>query len=338
MKTLAILLIIILVIALAVIGCAFAVFKLAFGKRCDADRRLRYLTCEDFEDLRCAPISFKSDKGQTLKGALYIKAGTIKPLALVIFSHGMGGGHRSYMTEINTLAKNGFAVLAYDNTGTFASEGKSLTGFYQGVRDLKAAVKWANSNEKFADLKKILVGHSWGGYSVCQTLSDKDLNISGAVAFSAPDSGYQVVTGMLGEKLSFLTPVFKLVFALADGKASLTKCSDILGNLSSPPVLLLHGDSDRTVSPANSPLAVAKVKTNPNITSIMYEGRFHNVYQTKESEEYLNNVFAGINALKKVKHPSKEEIDYCYDIDYELITREDPTVMQTVINFIKNCL
>lgn len=338
MKALVIILVVLLIITFAVIGCGFAVFKAAFGKRCNGDRRLKYLTCEDFEDLRCAPVSFKSDKGQILKGALYITAGTVKPHALVIFSHGMGGGHRSYMTEINTFAKNGFAVLAYDNTGTFASEGKSLVGFYQGVRDLKAAIQWANSNEKFDGLKKILVGHSWGGYSVCQNLADKDLGISGAVAFSAPDSGYQVVTGFLGEKMRFLTPLFKFIFSIADDKKSGTKCSDILGSLTSPPVLLLHGDSDTVVTPVNSPLSSAKVKTNPHITSIMYEGRFHNVYQTKESEEYLNNVFAGINALKKVKNPSKEEIDYCYDIDYDLITREDPAVMQTVINFIKNCI
>ncbi len=338
MKALGIILVVLLVIALAVIGCGFAVLKAAFGKRCNGDRRLKYLTCEDFEDLRCAPVSFKSDKGQILKGALYITAGTVKPLALVIFSHGMGGGHRSYMTEINTLAKNGFAVLAYDNTGTFASEGKSLVGFYQGVRDLKAAIQWANSNEKFDGLKKILVGHSWGGYSVCQNLADKDLDISGAVAFSAPDSGYQVVTGFLGERMAFLAPLFKFIFSIADDRKSGIKCSDILGSLTSPPVLLMHGDSDTVVTPVNSPLSSAKVKTNPHITSIMYEGRFHNVYQTKESEEYLNNVFAGINALKKIKNPSKEEIDYCYDIDYDLITREDPAVMQTVINFIKNCL
>ncbi len=338
MKVFGLILLIVLLIIIAVIGCGFAVFKIAFGKRCDGDKRLRYLTCEDFEDMRCAPVEFTSDKGQKLRGALYITAGTRQPSALVIFSHGMGGGHRSYMTEIHTLAKCGFAVLAYDNTGTFASQGKSLVGFYQGVRDLKAAISWANSNEKLSELKKILVGHSWGGYSVCQALADNSDTISGAVAFSAPDSGYQVVTGFLGEKMRFLEPVFKLVFAIADGKESLIKCSDILASLSSPPVLLLHGDSDQTVAPANSPIACAKVKTNPNITSIMYEGRFHNVYQTKDSEEYLNNVFAGINALKKIKNPSKEEIDYCYDIDYELITREDPTVMQTVINFIKNCL
>ena len=338
MKTLGIILVVLLLIALAVIGCGLAMFKAAFGKRCNGDRRLKYLTCDDFENLRCAPVSFKSDKGQILKGSLYITAGTVKPLALVIFSHGMGGGHRSYMTEINTLAKNGFAVLAYDNTGTFASEGKSLIGFYQGVRDLKAAIQWANSNEKFDGLKKILVGHSWGGYSVCQNLADRDLGISGAVSFSAPDSGYQAVSAVLGEKAAFLTPLFKLIFRIADDKNSLIKCSDILGGITSPPVLLLHGDSDPVIAPANSPLASAKVKTNPHITSIMYEGRLHNVYQTKESEEYLTNVLAGINALKKIKHPSKEEIDYCYDIDYELITREDPTVMQTVINFIKNCL
>ena len=68
MKALGIILVVLLVIALAVIACGFAVFKAAFGKRCNGDRRLKYFTCEDFEDLRCAPVSFKSDKGQILKG------------------------------------------------------------------------------------------------------------------------------------------------------------------------------------------------------------------------------------------------------------------------------
>lgn len=338
MKVLGLILLIITILAILVFGGAYAVYKIAFSKRCDGDKRLKYFSHDDFEGLNAAPVSFTSDKGQTLRGNLYLKSGVRQPHALIIFSHGMGGGHLSYITEINTLANAGFAVLAYDNTGTFFSEGKSLVGFYQGVTDLKAAIDWVNSNEKLKGLKKILVGHSWGGYSVCQVLKYNSLDISGAVSFSAPEASYQIVSDFFGNASAFLSPVFKFACALADGPDSIKKCSDILANTNGIPVLLLHGDCDETVKPVSSPINDNRLNDNNYITKIMYEGKRHNVYQTKESEEYLTDVFAGINALKKQKNPSKEEIDFCYDIDYELITREDPTVMRTVINFIHNCL
>ncbi len=326
----------VLLIAALVLGFGLLVYQIAFGKRCMGNKRLKYFTHEDFDGLRAAPIEFKSDKGQTLKGNLYLKAGVRQPCALVIFSHGFGGGHRSYMTEINTFAQNGFAVLAYDNTGTFTSQGKSLVGFSQGVKDLKAAIEYSDSNEKLKRLPKILVGHSWGGYSVCQSLADSE-GISGAVTFSAPETGYQALCGFVGKNASILLPLFKLIFLLKEGKTALVKCSDIVAR-TTVPTLMLHGDCDPVVTPSASPITNPAVQSNNNVTTIMYENRCHNVYQTAESEEYLGEVMAGIEALKKIKNPSREEIEFCYDIDYELITREDPVVMQNVINFMKNCI
>lgn len=330
----------ILIIAVVLVLLAFSggllIYKAVFGKRCDGNRRLKYLTHEDFEGLGAVPVEFTANTGKKLRGALYLRTGIRQPKALVIFSHGFGGGHRSYMTEINTFAKSGFAVLAYDNTGTFASEGDALIGFSQGPADLKAAIEYAKSNPKLSSLKIILAGHSWGAYSVCQALKEKENDVSGAISISAPESGYQAFSGFLGSKGKFAEPLLKLIFAVCDGKEALTKCSDILKNVSVP-VLMLHGDCDPTVSPANSPLLSPMIEGKPNITKIMYEGRMHNVYQTKESEEYMTEVFECINALKKIKKPTKEEIDFCYDIDYELITREDPVVMQTIVNFMRNC-
>ncbi len=336
MKILVAILIIAVVLVLLGFTGGLLIYKAVFGKRCDGDRRLRYFTHENFEGLGAAPVEFMSNSGNKLRGALYIKAGVRQPKALVIFSHGFGGGHRSYMTEINTFAKNGYAVLAYDNTGTFTSEGNALIGFSQGPADLKSAIEYAKSNPKLSQLNIILAGHSWGAYSVCQALKEKESDVSGAVSISAPESGYQALCGFMGSNGKFLEPLFKLVFAVTDGKEALTKCSDVLKNVSVP-VLMLHGDCDPTVAPVNSPLLSPFVEGKPNITKIMYEGRMHNVYQTKESEEYMAEVFECINALKKIKKPTKEEIDFCYDIDYELITREDPIVMQTIINFMHNC-
>ena len=123
-----------ILISLIIIGLIWFGFMLlfskmilnsVFGKRCEGNPNLKYFTADDFEDLDYEKIEFKSNKGQILRGNIYtnkkVKEKDIK--GLLVFVHGMGAGHLSYTTEINTLAKNGYKVLAYDNTGTCASEG-----------------------------------------------------------------------------------------------------------------------------------------------------------------------------------------------------------------------
>lgn len=329
-------LIILLCLVAGIAGLAYFAYSQVFGKRCDGDERLKYFSHEDFEGLKAAPVEFENDKGETLRGAIYAKSGLQMPEALIIFSHGMGGGHRSYMTEINTFAQNGFAVLAYDNTGTFASDGNKLGGFCQGPSDLVSAINFARSHKALGNMKILLAGHSWGGYSVCQALGNEDVKVEGAVAFGAPESGYQVIGAAMGEKLAFLTPVFKLAFRIFEGKRAMVLSSQALANAEPTPVLLLHGDKDFIVP---TEVSVAEnAKDLPHVNSVILKSRCHNVYQTIESEFYMNKVFSDIKAIKKNKNASEEEINACYDIDYELITREDPSIMNAVIMFMKKCI
>ena len=329
-------LIILLCLVAGIAGLAYFAYNQVFGKRCDGDERLKYFSHEDFDGLKAAPVEFENDKGDTLRGAIYAKSGLQMPEALIIFSHGMGGGHRSYMTEINTFAQNGFAVLAYDNTGTFASDGNKLGGFCQGPSDLVSAINFARSHKALGNMKILLAGHSWGGYSVCQALGNEDVKVEGAVTFGAPESGYQVIGAAMGEKLAFLTPVFKLAFRIFEGERAMVLSSQALANAEPTPVLLLHGKNDHLVPPAVS--AAENAKDLPHVKSVIFDSRYHNVYQTIESEIYMNETFAKINATKKNKNASEEEINACYDIDYELITREDPSIMNAVIMFMKKCI
>jgi len=336
MKFLMIVSAVVIIIIGVIIFLAYRMYSTVFGKRCDGDERLKYFTHNDFEGLKAAPIEFQNKDGVSLRGAIYAKSGVQMPKGLIVFSHGMGGGHLSYMTEINTFAENEFAVLAYDNTGTCSSDGEKIGSFCQGPEDLKAALKFVKEHPMLSKMKIVLAGHSWGGYSVCRALGDEDVKVDGAVTFGAPNSGYQVISAALGEKFSFLTPVFKLFFRIFEGKDALVLCSDCVASAEPTPVLMLQGENDAIVRREIS--AAQSAENLPHVKAIFFDGRYHNVYQTIESEEYMNATFARINALKKNKNTSEKELSACYDnIDYELITREDPAVIDLVIRFMNNC-
>lgn len=314
------------------------IIHLIFGKRCEGNPNLNYFTADDFDELNSEPIEFKSDKEQILRGYVYTNKNIEEYKGLIVFVHGMGAGHLSYTTEINTLAKYGFKVLSYDNTGTCMSEGKSLKGFFQSVIDLKHALNFIKKDENLNKYEISLVGHSWGAYTVCQILQFES-NIKSVVAFSGPNNSSNIICDLMGGgkiNFRFLKPFFDIINLLTFGPKSLTNTVDIL-KATEVPVLLLHGDSDTTCSVKNSLLANENdFSEKKNIKTVLLKNRFHNVYQTQESEKYLNEVFGKINELiKKYKGKELEEkVNPIYkNIDYQKITEEDKEIMNMVIDF-----
>lgn len=339
-----IILYIIIFIILILLLLSKLILNSAFGKRCEGNSKLKYFTANDFEGLNTKPIEFKSNKGQVLRGNIYTNKDIKEYKALIIFVHGMGGGHLSYTTEINTLAKAGFIVMGYDNTGTCSSEGKNLKGFYQAVIDLKYALKFVKENSELNKYSIELVGHSWGAYTVCQVLQYKH-NIKAVVAMSGPNDSAKLICDFMKKEtkinFNFLKPFIKIINFLTFGKNSIKNTSKILNNTKTP-VLLLHGSLDETAALENSPISDKKtIEEKSNIKTIVYEGRFHNVYQTKDSEEYLNSTFANLAELnKKYKgNPPEDEINKIYNnIDYKKMTEEDEEVMNTIIKFLEKCI
>ena len=330
------------IIFLVLLVFAKLILYVIFGKRCEGNPNLKYFTVEDFEELENEKIEFKSNKGQTLKGYIYTNKNVNEYKGVIIFVHGMGAGHLSYTTEINTLAKAGYKVVSYDNTGTCMSEGKSLIGFYQSVIDLKYALEFVKKHKELNTYDISLVGHSWGAYTVCQVLKYKN-DVKKVVAFSGPNNFSKLICDLMsGGKINlrFLSVFFDIINLLTFGRMSLKNTTEILKE-SNIPALILHGDKDVTCSVKNSLLADKNIfANNSNIKTILYENKYHNVYQTRESEKYLNEVFANISKLTKESKKdkkAKENLNDIYNnIDYKKITEEDLDVMKTVIDFLNN--
>lgn len=318
------------------------ILNMVFGKRCEGNPKLKYFTADDFEGLEILrPIEFKSNKGQTLRGNIYTYKGIKEYKGLIIFVHGMGGGHLSYTTEINTFAKAGFIVVGYDNTGTCSSEGKNLKGLFQSVIDLNYALEYVEKDKELNKYPIELVGHSWGAYTVCQVLQFKH-NIKAVVAMSGFNKSSKLICDAIKNEtkinFNFLKPFINIVNLFTFGKKGLKNTTSVLRN-TEVPVLLLHGESDVSVSFANSPISNKEISSQKsNIKTVVYEGRFHNIYQTKESEEYLNNTFRKLTELSrkyKGKIPEEESDKIYNNIDYKKMTEEDKEVMDMIIKFLE---
>lgn len=309
------------------------------GKRCEGDENLKYLKAKNFDNLNARPIDFKSDKGQTLNGFLYSSAKVDSYKALVVFSHGMGAGHLAYTTEINYFAQKGYLVLSFDNTGTCESEGAKINGFAQGIIDLKFALEFVKSRDDLKDMPIVLVGHSWGAYSVCNVSAITDIEIKGIVAFSPFNSMNKLIRDIAKTKtklnLSILSPFFDLINLLKFGKTGILRTCDTI-NDNSIPTLVMHGGNDMQVTVKNSPVGKPhKIKDNENARTVLYESKFHNVYLAKDAEQYLNDTFAKIETLGK---DSPEAYEVYQNIDYALITKEDLNVMETALSFMEECI
>ena len=310
------------------------------SKRCEGNENLKYLKAKNFDNLNALPVSFKSDKGQTLNGFVYSSAKIDNYKALMVFSHGMGAGHLAYTTEINYFAQKGYLVLAYDNTGTCTSEGDKLYGFAQGVIDLKHALDFVKTRDDLKDLPLVLCGHSWGGYSVCNVSAIvKDTEIKGIVAFSPFNSMNKLIrdNAKLQTKLnlSIFSPFFDVINLIRFGKTGVLRSCDSIDN-NEIPTLVLHGGNDLQVTLKNSPVGRKKeISNNPNVRTILCDSKFHNVYLAKDAEQYLNDTFAKIAALGE---NSPEAYEVYQNIDYSLITKEDLTIMDTVSDFLEECV
>ncbi len=333
--------IVIVLLVVALFALAIIILNTAgVNKRCEGDDNLKYLKAKNFDNLNALPISFKSDKQQTLNGFLYSSAKVDAYKGLIVFSHGMGAGHLAYTTEINYFAQKGYIVLAYDNTGTCASEGEKIKGFAQGIIDLKYALDFVKTRDDLKDLSVLLVGHSWGAYSVSNVSAlNPSVEIKGIVAFSPFNSMNKLIRDIAKQKtkanLSILSPFFDIINFVRFGKAgNLRTCDSI--NSNSIPTLIMHGGNDMQVTLKNSPVGKKhKIQDNPNARTVLYDSKYHNVYLAKEAEQYLNDTFAKIESLGK---NSPEAYEVYQNIDYSLITKEDLSVMETVSAFLEECV
>ncbi|MCX5775737.1 MAG: alpha/beta fold hydrolase [Firmicutes bacterium] len=303
-----------------------------FHRRYEGKRHLKYFTAEDFPGLMTEPIEFAGNHKQPLRGFIYYRGERVKIKGLIIFCHGIGAGHYAYTTEINTLASAGYQVLAFDYTGCALSGGKSIHGLTQALLDFEAAVGYVERRPDLASLKRIVFGHSWGGY-VANNLFDLGLKADKLISIAGFNNVPDVICDV-GHGLQLFKPFFHIVNFFEFGKYANYSSLNSL-HKSEIPTLLIQSRCDQLIKYHNALARYIKAtKGRGNFTYIIDEEKMHNPYLTLEAERYYNKIVSRLSYMEKKASP-EEQMAFYDSIDYKLITEEDPEFMKKILDWIE---
>lgn len=291
--------------------------------RYDGNPRLDYYYPEDL-GLCHDDFSFKSGRF-LLRGSRYWVEAK-KAEALVVFFHGIGAGRNAYMKEIAALAKEGYLVYAYDNTGCMDSEGTYIKGIGQTAKDQAAFFAWLEKDPRSKGLRRYAVGHSWGGYSALLS-AKKEFKVEKIVSlagFSQPSRQY--ASYLRPHWLRALRPEISLFLFLQLGPYGDIDAVKRIKR-SNVKLLYIQGNEDQMV-PMDAGMNDLRKRLGkrPNTEFVIVNHQGHNPYLSVKSEKYLME-------LNKMRAHS---LDGPSTIDFDLVkaTEENEAVMKKVFDFL----
>lgn len=305
-------------------------YKKKLFTRCDDTGKAFYFSAGDFDGLRHEPYPFTASAGHKLQGYLYSYADP-KPGRLIVFDHGFGGGHRSYLREIEMLCRHGCLVLAYDHTGCMESGGETPNGLAQSLCDLNDCISAVKADARFDGYTLSVMGHSWGAFSTLNipALHPEIANIVAMSGFvSVPLMVETFFTGLLS---GYRKAVLELEtrsnpkFVSFNAVESLSK--------SSVKALLIYSDNDQMCrkTPHFDTLA-AGLSSRENIRLLLVSGKGHNPNYTQDAVNYLAEYAAEVakRDKKKLLETDEQKKAFRDSFDWRRMTEQDEAVWQEI--------
>jgi len=308
-----------------------SVYRRKLFNRCDDMGVAFYFSAADFPGLRSAPFSFPAKAGHSLQGWFYSYENPV-PGRLIVFDHGMGGGHRSYMREIERLAKAGYLVFAYDHTGCMESEGESTNGFAQSLSDLDACLTALKQLSSVQGKRISVMGHSWGAFStmnICALHPD----VTHIVAMS----GFVSVKTMVEQNFSGILKGYRKGIYALETQANpdyVTHHSVESLRSTNAKVLLIYSADDALVKKELHYDALHQALSGKsNVKFLLENGKGHNPNYTADAAAYLAEYQTTLtDKLKKLELGSAEEKKTFVDsFDWKRMTAQDDAVWETIL-------
>ena len=280
------------------------VSKKIYGHRGDGSISIKYALPSDYPNLEVKKSYFVNNKKARLSVYEYQQKNS-KPKALILFIHGIGGGHFYSLQLINYLCEQGYLVVAYDQYASGTSEGKRIYSMNQGAIDVKYAVRYVESHY---DLPFYVMGHSWGGYCAAQSLrySNKILkcvSIAGLDSEASMTSGNKVAAAVASVfvRICGFTKYGKYSFYSSYGAFKKTHAK----------VLYLQGEEDLTVSPYKTGYKYQnKLKNKENIKVVMLPNKGHSPIINYESQLAQRKIMSQFGMLGQNLVPLETYVDF----------------------------
>lgn len=284
-------------------------------------------------------VSFKSGKN-TLQGYIY---GNENDKGLLVFAHGIGGGHENYLSFITYMVDKGWRVFAYDATGSCTSEGDGTNGLPQSAIDLDNALTYIENDSDLSKLPKFLAGHSWGGYAVAAVL-----NFGHDIKAIASISGYaypmdmimETAEGMMGKASKLLYPfVWTDCFARFGSKTNMSAVDGI--NKSDVPVMIIHGKKDTMIGYDRSSIISQKNNiTNKNVEYYTIDDKYSghsNIFNSEKANDYLEKLNKEYDKTaekyKDGKVPESERKKFFDSVDKDIANEPNKKLFDDINNF-----
>ena len=313
-----------------------SVYKKELCTRKEENDSVFYFRHTDFEGLNANPYSFKSVKGHKLNGYFYYYDNP-KKNRLIVFDHGMGAGHYSYLREIETLAKHGYLVFSYDHTGCVDSEGEHIGGFCQSLVDLNDAISALKEINELKGYSISVVGHSWGGYSTLNIASlHKDLTSVVAI------SGYLSVKDMLAQTFKFpVSFIRKHAYRVEQQNNPYFIEANAIDSLSNfkGKALVIHSKGDKLVDyNRHFKKLYSALSKKENIKFISLDDKEHNPHYTKDAIIYKNEFYKKFKeAIKENKLVTDEEKQaFKNSFDWYRMTCQDKQIWNEIFKVLDN--
>lgn len=297
-----------------------------FVCRYDKEVGVPYHVFSDFKGLKQETYSFSNSKGIDIKYFFYYYD-NYQDDKIVLFCHGLGPGHVSYLADINALAKRGYKVLTLDYTGCGESGGEYLGSVNNPTRDVLDLLSFLKIDKPI-----VLVGHSLGGFTALKVASlVKEINK--AVVLAPLINVRQMIFN--ASKSKFITHFIMKYERKVGKEVDEIDLPKYLGNTTDN-ILFIQSIDDPMI-PYETSLKIAEEANNPHIQTIRFENRKHNPNYTEAAVNYMNEVFGAYNRLAKYKkiQSDEERIEYFKNVSLEKLTEQDEDLFDRIREFIE---
>lgn len=305
-------------------------YKNMIFSRCDNKGTAFYFSSQDFDGLEAEKYTVRSSLGHDLQGYIYSYSNPTSD-RLIIFEHGLGGGHSSYMREIETLCRHGFLVLSYDHTGCMESGGESTNGLSQSLRDLNDVLTTVSSDEKFKGIDISVIGHSWGAFST-MNIASLFPNVSHLVAISGFISVEKMVSSMFGGMLKpYRSSVMKLERSANPDFVKFDAINSL--KTANAKTLLIYSDNDPLCKKsAHYDILTKELADKKNIKILLESNKGHNPNYTESAVAYLGEYTQKLQEMNKkgLLSTAEQRAEFVSSFDWRAMTEQDARVWNEI--------